>query len=427
MKALIVGSGGREHALAWKIARSPEVREVLCLPGNGGTATVGTNLAGSAESVDDIARAAREHAADLVVVGPEAPLVAGAVDGLRADRVAVFGPTAAAARLEGSKAFAKRFLERRGIPTAAFRAFDDVGAALAHVRERSTPMVVKADGLAAGKGVVVCRERAEAEAAVREMMVDRRFGAAGGTVVVEDCLVGEEASLLVLTDGRRFVPLCAAQDHKRVGDGDTGPNTGGMGAYVPAPVLGDALLGRVLDRIVAPSVAGMAEEGAVFTGCLYVGLMIVDGEPFVLEFNVRFGDPETQPLLAHLQDDLVPLLLGSARGELDERPPAWHPGATCCVVMAQQGYPGDYRKGAVIEGLGRAGALPDVVVFHAGTRRGPGGETLVSGGRVLGVTARGADLQGARTRAYEAVDLIRLDGAFCRRDIGNRGLGRAAG
>ena len=427
MKVLIVGSGGREHALAWKIARSSEVRQVLCLPGNGGTATVGANLDGSAESVDDIACAAREHRADLVVVGPEVPLVAGAVDRLRADGVAVFGPTAAAARLEGSKAFSKRFLERHGIPTAAFRAFDDAAAALAHVRERPAPMVVKADGLAAGKGVVVCRERPEAEAAVRELMVDRRFGAAGSTVVVEDCLVGEEASLLVLTDGRRFVPLRAAQDHKRVGDGDTGPNTGGMGAYVPAPVLDDALLGRVLDRIVAPSVSGMAVDGVPFAGCLYVGLMIVGGEPFVLEFNVRFGDPETQPLLVHLEDDLLPLLLGVARGELSERPPAWHAGATCCVVMAQQGYPGDYRQGAAIGGLDRAGALPDVVVFHAGTKRGPAGETLVAGGRVLGVTARGGDLAGARARAYEAVELIHWDGAFCRRDIGNRGLGRAAG
>ncbi|MBI5487069.1 MAG: phosphoribosylamine--glycine ligase [Deltaproteobacteria bacterium] len=427
MRVLIVGSGGREHALAWKISRSPLVREVLCLPGNGGTAALGRNLDGSAESVDDVVGAARRHRADLVVVGPEVPLVAGAVERLRSEGLAAFGPTAAAARLEGSKVFSKRFLERHGIPTAPFRAFDDAAAAFEHVRTRPVPLVVKADGLAAGKGVAVCTAREEAEAALREMMVERRFGAAGSTVVVEDCLAGEEASLLVLTDGKRFVPLCAAQDHKRVGDGDTGPNTGGMGAYVPAPVMGEALLGRVLDRIVAPSIAGMAKDGAPFAGCLYVGLMMVGGEPFVLEFNVRFGDPETQPLLVHLEDDLVPALLGVARGELDERALRWHEGSTCCVVMAQRGYPGDYRKGAVIEGLDRAGALPDVVVFHAGTRRDARGATVVSGGRVLGVTARGADLGAARARAYEAVDLLRWDGAFCRRDIGNRGLGRAAG
>ncbi|MBI5499212.1 MAG: phosphoribosylamine--glycine ligase [Deltaproteobacteria bacterium] len=427
MRVLIVGSGGREHALAWKIARSPLVREVLCLPGNGGTAALGTNLEGSADSVDDVLDAARRHRPDLVVVGPEAPLVAGAVDRLRAEGFSAFGPTAAAAQLEGSKVFSKRFLERHGIPTAPFRAFDDPAAALEHVRTRPVPLVVKADGLAAGKGVAVCTARDEAEAAIREMMIERRFGAAGSTVVIEDCLAGEEASLLVLTDGRRFVPLRAAQDHKRVGDGDTGPNTGGMGAYVPAPVMGDALFGRVLDRVVAPSIAGMAKDGAPFAGCLYVGLMIVGGEPFVLEFNVRFGDPETQPLLVHLEDDLVPALRGVALGALDERPLRWHAGATCCVVMAQRGYPGEYGKGAVIEGLERAGALPDVVVFHAGTRRDARGGTVVAGGRVLGVTARGSDLGAARARAYEAVDLLRWDGAFCRRDIGNRGLGRAAG
>jgi phosphoribosylamine--glycine ligase len=426
VRVLIVGAGGREHALAWKIARSPEVHDVLCLPGNGGTAGVGTNLPGAAEDVDLVLRAAAERQADLVVVGPEAPLVAGLADRLRAAKIPVFGPSAAAARLEGSKAFSKRFLERHGVPTAPFRVFDDFAAASAHVRERPLPMVVKADGLAAGKGVVVCRERSEAEGALREMMVERRFGEAGATVVVEDCLAGEEASLLVLTDGRRFVPLRAAQDHKRIGDGDTGPNTGGMGAYVPAPVLDDALLRKVVDRCVAPSVEGMARDGTPFAGCLYVGLMIVGGEPYVLEFNVRFGDPETQPLLVHLEEDLVPRLLGIARGELDDRPLRWHAGAACCVVMAQRGYPGDYGKGAVIAGLAEAAQLPDVVVFHAGTKRTERGDIVVAGGRVLGVTARGADLAAARAQAYAAVERIRWDGAYCRRDIGNRGLGRAA-
>jgi phosphoribosylamine--glycine ligase len=422
VRVLVIGSGGREHALAWKIARSPEVREVLCLPGNGGTARVGVNLGGSAEDVDAVARVAVERKVDLVVVGPEGPLVAGLVDRLQFLRIPAFGPSAPAAQLEGSKAFCKRFLARHGIPTAAFAVFDDPGAALDHVRTRPVPLVVKADGLAAGKGVVVCRERAEAEAALEEMMVERRFGAAGATVVIEDCLIGEEASLLVLTDGRNFVPLRAAQDHKRVGDGDTGPNTGGMGAYVPAPVLDDRRLDRVLDRIVAPTIAGMRDDGASFAGCLYVGLMFVGGDACVLEFNVRFGDPETQPLLMHLEEDVVPLLAGVARGELAPRPLRWHAGAACCVVMAQDGYPGEYRKGATISGLDEAERLPGVAVFHAGTKRDERGATIVAGGRVLGVTARGADLADARQRAYEAVGRIRWDGAFWRHDIGNRGL-----
>ena len=427
MRILVVGSGGREHALAWKLAQSPGLSGLCCLPGNGGTAALGTNLPGSPEDIDAVVRAAREHDVGLVVIGPEAPLVAGLADRLRAAGLPTFGPSAAAARLEGSKAFCKEFLARHGIPTAAFRVFDDPAAALDHLGRRPLPVVVKADGLAAGKGVVVCTERPAAEAAVREMLVERRFGAAGARVVLEDCLVGEEASLLVLTDGTRCVPLRAAQDHKRVGDGDRGPNTGGMGAYVPAPVLDERLLGRVLDRVVEPTVAGMRAEGAPFAGCLYVGLMIVDGEPFVLEYNVRFGDPETQPVLVHLADDLLPLLEGAARGVLPARAPAWHPGAACCVVLAQDGYPGQTRKGAAIEGLEQAGQVPGAVVFHAGTRRDGDGTVRVSGGRVLGVTARGADLGEARDRAYEAADRIRWDGKYCRRDIGRRGLDRPPG
>lgn len=427
MRILVVGSGGREHALAWKLAQSPALSGLCCLPGNGGTAALGANLPGSPEDIDAVVRAARERDVGLVVIGPEAPLAAGLADRLRAEGLPTFGPSAAAARLEGSKAFCKEFLARHGIPTAAFRVFDDPAAALEHLGRRPLPVVVKADGLAAGKGVVVCTERSAAEVAVREMLVERRFGAAGARVVLEDCLVGEEASLLVLTDGTRCVPLRAAQDHKRVGDGDRGPNTGGMGAYVPAPVLDERLLGRVFDRIVEPTVAGMRAEGAPFAGCLYVGLMIVDGEPFVLEYNVRFGDPETQPVLVHLADDLLPLLEGAARGALPVRAPAWHPGAACCVVLAQDGYPGEIRKGAAIEGLEEAARVPDAVVFHAGTRRDEDGVVRVAGGRVLGVTARGADLAQARDRAYEAADRIRWDGKYCRRDIGRRGLGRPLG
>jgi phosphoribosylamine--glycine ligase len=427
LRILVVGSGGREHALAWKLAQSPGLTQLGCLPGNGGTAALGVNLPGNPEDVEAVVGAARAQAADLVVIGPEAPLVAGLADRLRAAGIPAFGPSAAAARLEGSKAFCKEFLARHGIPTAAFRVFDDPAAALDHLQRRPVPVVVKADGLAAGKGVVVCAERSAAETAVREMLVDRRFGAAGARVVVEDCLVGEEASLLVLTDGTRCVPLRAAQDHKRVGDGDQGPNTGGMGAYVPAPVLDDRLLGKVLDRIVEPTVAGMRADGAPFAGCLYVGLMIVDGEPLVLEYNVRFGDPETQPVLVHLADDLLPLLEGAARGTLPTAEPSWHSGAACCVVLAQSGYPGEYRKGAAIEGLEEAGRVPGAVVFHAGTRRDPDGTVRVSGGRVLGVTARGAGLGEARDRAYEAVDRLRWDGKYCRRDIARRGLERAGG
>ncbi|NMC70633.1 MAG: phosphoribosylamine--glycine ligase [Myxococcales bacterium] len=427
MHILVVGSGGREHALAWKLAQSPALSALSCLPGNGGTAALGTSLPGSAGDVETVVRAARERRADLVVVGPEAPLVAGLADRLRAEGIPVFGPSAAAARLEGSKAFCKEFLARHGIPTAPFRVFDDPAAALDHIARRPVPVVVKADGLAADKGVVVCADRPAAETAVREMLVERRFGPAGARVVVEDCLVGEEASLLVITDGTRCVPLRAAQDHKRVGDGDRGPNTGGMGAYVPAPALDDRLLGRVLDRIVEPTVAGMRAEGTPFAGCLYVGLMLVAGEPYVLEFNVRFGDPETQPLLVHMADDLLPLLEGAARGDLSERAPAWHPGAACCVVLAQEGYPGEVRKGAAVEGLEAAARVPDAVVFHAGTVRDEAGVVRVAGGRVFGVTARGADLAQARERAYEAADAIRWEGKFCRRDIGLRGLGRRPG
>lgn len=424
MHVLVVGSGGREHALAWKLAQSPALNALSCLPGNGGTAGLGASLPGSAGDAEAVVRAARERHVDLVVVGPEAPLVAGLADRLRAEGILVFGPSAAAARLEGSKAFCKEFLARRGIPTAPFRVFDDPAAAIEHLAHRPMPVVVKADGLAAGKGVVVCADRLAAETAVREMLVERRFGAAGARVVLEDCLEGEEVSLLVITDGVRCVPLRPAQDHKRVGDGDRGPNTGGMGAYVPAPVLDDRLLGRVLDRIVEPTVAGMRAEGTPFVGCLYAGLMLVDGEPYVLEFNVRFGDPETQPILLHLADDLLPWLHGAARGSLPDRVPAWHPGAACCVVLAQEGYPGEVRKGAVIEGLEEAARVPDTVVFHAGTVRDEAGVVRVAGGRVLGVTSRGADLAQARARAYEAADRIRWEGKFCRRDIGLRGLGR---
>jgi phosphoribosylamine--glycine ligase len=427
LKVLVIGSGGREHALAWKIASSPARAEVICAPGNGGTAGLGVSVPVSADDVDALEVLAADRGVDLVVIGPEGPLVGGLADRLRARGIPVFGPGASGARLEGSKAFAKRFMARHGIPTAAFRVFEDPVEASAHVAERPLPMVVKADGLAAGKGVTVCRARSEATAAVREAMRDRRFGEAGASVVVEDCLEGEEASLLVVTDGRRFVTLRPAQDHKRVGDGDTGPNTGGMGAYCPAPVLDERRVSEVVDRVVEPTLAGLRADGIPFSGCLYVGLMMAGGESSVLEYNVRFGDPETQPVLAHLESDLVPLLLGAARGDLGGERPVWRAGSACCVVMAAQGYPGDVRRGDAIEGLGEAEAVPGVTVFHAGTRRDEAGRVLTAGGRVLGVIAVGSGLGEARDRAYAAVGRIRWPGAFHRTDISARGLGRVLG
>ncbi len=421
MRVMIVGSGAREHALAWRIRRGGGVSDLFCLPGNGGTASLASSVDVAAGDVEAVVAAAQEHRIDLVVVGPEAPLVGGLVDRLRQAGVSAFGPVAAAARLEGSKVYAKKFMERHGIPTAGFRVFDDAPEAAEHVRARAEPMVVKADGLAAGKGVYVCATRAEALRAIDDVMVRRVHGDAGRIVIVEDCLAGEEASLLVITDGRIAVPLEAAQDHKRVGDGDAGENTGGMGACAPAAVLGPALRDRVMDRVVLPAIAGMRAEGTPFTGCLYAGLMIAGGEPQVLEFNVRFGDPETQPLMHLMDDDILPFLDGAAGGRLDDRAPRWHPGAACCVVMAQEGYPGPYRKGDVITGVEDAERLEGVVVFHAGTRRDPDGRLVASGGRVLGVSGLGADLAEARRRAYAGVDRIRWSGAFCRRDIGSRG------
>ena len=425
MKVLVVGSGGREHALAWKIARSPRVEEVLAAPGSDGMEGVARCIPTvKASDLDGLEALAKAEAVDLVVVGPEDPLAAGLADRLRAAEVAVFGPSAAAAQLEASKTFAKEFMERYAIPTAAYRSFTSLNEAEDFVEKQGGPCVVKADGLAAGKGVVVCDGPDEARVALREMMGDRRFGNAGTRVVVEERLVGEEASYYAITDGERIVTLAAAQDHKRALDGDAGENTGGMGAYSPAPVVSKAVEERILEEVAVPAIRGMAADGHPYCGVLYIGLMIDEsGAPKVIEFNVRFGDPETQPLMLRMDGDLVPLLDGAARGELDETQVVTWGDAAVCVVLASGGYPRDYPTGIAIEGLDDAAMIEGVEIFHAGTKRGEKGfET--AGGRVLGVTARGFDVAEAQRRAYEAVERISFQGIHFRKDIGHRALER---
>ncbi len=423
MRVLIVGSGAREHALAWKLASSPLVDAVLTAPGNAGTARVGENVDVAADDVEGVVRLAVDRGVGLVVVGPEAPLVAGLVDALREAGVLAFGPTRAAARLEGSKGFSKDFMEAHGIPTAAYRVFDDAEAAKAWVRELGRPMVIKADGLAAGKGVIVADTVEQSLAGIDALMLERVRGDAGAAVVVEERLVGPEVSFHVVCDGVRAVPLAAAQDHKRLGDGDTGPNTGGMGAYSPPPMADAAFERAVMTDVVEPTLRGMAERGTPFTGVLFVGLMVVDGVPKVLEYNVRFGDPETEVLMARLEGDVAPLLLGAARGDLSGIELSWGAPAALCVVLASEGYPGSYPKGRVIGGLAEAGERAGVTIFEAGTRSmeaavGRPTSTVTSGGRVLCVTARGQSVAEAAERAYAAVDGISFDGMQHRRDIG---------
>jgi phosphoribosylamine--glycine ligase len=425
MRVLIVGSGGREHALAWKLAQSPRVAALFAAPGSDGIARVATCLPSvSVLDADALVRAASEQRVDLVVIGPEDPLAHGVSDRLRAARFATFGPSAAAARLEASKGFARAFMARHGIPHPRFEVCADLAAAERAVRARGGRCVVKADGLAAGKGVAVCASEAEALAALHETMGARRFGDSGARVVIEDVLVGEEASYHVVTDGERVVPFAPAQDHKRALDGDRGENTGGMGAYAPAPLVTDAVEKRVLEEIVHPTLRGMRAEGAPFSGVLYVGLMIdPSGAPSVVEFNCRFGDPETQVLVTQMDGDLLPLLDGAARGRLDESLRARGEGAAVCVVLASGGYPREFERGKPIRGLDAAEQVPGVVVFHAGTQK-VGDQFVTSGGRVLGVTARGNSFAEARSRAYAAAERIAFDGLHLRRDIGARALAR---
>ncbi|TXI50484.1 MAG: phosphoribosylamine--glycine ligase [Lysobacter sp.] len=428
MKVLVIGGGGREHALAWKLAQSPRVSEVLVAPGNAGTAFERKcrNADVSATDLDGLVALVRAENVAVTVVGPEGPLVAGVVDRFRAEGLRIFGPTAAAARLEGSKAFAKDFLARHGIPTAHYAVHTELDAALAYLREKGAPIVVKADGLAAGKGVIVATTLQEAEDAVRDMLAGNAFGSAGSRVVIEEFLDGEEASFISMVDGRTALPMATSQDHKRVGDGDTGPNTGGMGAYSPAPVVTPEVHARVMRQVVEPTVRGMAADGLPFTGFLYAGLMIdAQGAPKVIEFNVRFGDPETQPVMMRLRSDLLDLVDAAIDGRLHEVEADWDPRPSLGVVMAAEGYPGTPRLGDVIN-TWDAPDVDDTMVFHAGTRRN-GEHAVTTGGRVLCVCALGATVAEAQRTAYAEVAGISWPGEFHRHDIGWRAIARERG
>jgi len=427
-KVLVIGSGGREHALAWKLAQSPRVSEVIVAPGNAGTATEAKcrNAPVKVTDLDGLLQLARDEGVALTVVGPEVPLVAGVVDRFREAGLRIFGPTAAAAQLEGSKAYAKDFLARHGIPTAFYAVHTDVDAALAYIREKGAPIVVKADGLAAGKGVIVAMTLEEAEAAVRDMLSGNAFGDAGARVVIEEFLEGEEASFISMVDGSTALPMATSQDHKRVGDGDTGPNTGGMGAYSPAPVVTPEVHARIMREVVEPTVAGMAADGIPFTGFLYAGLMIDrNGAPKVIEFNVRFGDPETQPVMLRLQSDLVELVEAAIDGRLHEVQAQWDPRPSLGVVMAARPYPESPVTGDVIEGLDAVPA--DARVFHAGTALDTEGRVVSAGGRVLCVAALGDSVSDAQRRAYAGVAAIHWTNGFHRSDIGWRAIAREQG
>jgi len=422
MKVLVIGSGGREHALAWALSASSLVDALFAAPGNAGIAGEAQCVDMGADDIDAICAFAKSNAIDLVVIGPEGPLVAGLADRLEADGIAAFGPGAAAARLEGSKGFTKDICARYGIPTAAYGRFTETGPALDYLARVGAPIVVKADGLAAGKGVIMAETMAEAEAAIADMLEGNRFGAAGAEVVIEEWLGGEEASFFALVDGVTALPLASAQDHKRVGDADTGPNTGGMGAYSPAPVVTEAMAGRIMDQVIEPTMRAMADSGCPYKGVLYAGLMIAEGNPKLLEYNVRFGDPECQVLAMRLRSDLLPALLAARDGQLKHFDLRWRDEAALTVVMAAKGYPGAYEKGTEIRGIEAADAIPGVKVFHAGTAA-EGGKLLAVGGRVLNVTALAPTIAEAQVKAYEAVDAIDWADGFCRRDIGFRAVG----
>ncbi len=425
MNILLIGGGGREHALAWKIARSPALGRLYAAPGNAGIAAHADCLALDPMDSAAVIAFCRKAAIDLVVVGPEAPLVAGLVDALEAAGIAAFGPTAAAARLEGSKGFTKDLCARHGIPTAAYARFDDAAAARAHVRTQGLPIVIKADGLAAGKGVIIAEDLAAADAAI-DNMLGGGFGEAGQSLVIEEFLEGEEASFFALVAGESVLPLAGAQDHKRAFDGDRGPNTGGMGAYSPAPVLDAAMADRVMETIIRPTACALAAAGTPYRGVLYAGLMITPEGPKLIEYNVRFGDPECQVLMMRLAGDLVPALVATAAGDLGGVALDWRDAVALTVVMASRGYPGPYEKGSVIRGLEALADDPDLVVFHAGTTRDADGTLRAAGGRVLDVTARAPSVAEARARVYDAIARIDWPQGFCRRDIGWRALERDA-
>jgi phosphoribosylamine--glycine ligase len=421
MKVLVVGGGGREHALVWKIAQSSKVSNVYCAPGNAGISELAEIVPIKANDLKGLLDFALKAKIDLTVVGPEDPLTLGIVDLFESKGLSIFGSNRKAAEIEGSKAFAKEVMKKYHIPTASFMTFENPKEAIAYIRKQGVPIVVKADGLAAGKGVMVCKTVEEAIRSVEQIMVEKMFGEAGKRVVVEECLTGEEASYIAFTDGKSILPMASCQDHKPIFDGDEGPNTGGMGAYSPAPVVTDEVHQQIMEKILRPMIQGMWEEGRPYRGVLYAGLMIKDGQPKVLEFNARFGDPETQPVLMRMRGDIVPILEACMKGTLSQCQIEWDERAAVCVVMASKGYPGDYEKGKAIKGLQEVSRMKDVVVFHAGTASKEG-QIVTNGGRVLGVTGLGEDIPRAIKKSYEAVKKISWDGVHYRTDIGQKAL-----
>lgn len=421
MKVLVVGGGGREHALVWKIAQSPKVTKVYCAPGNAGISEQATIVPIRANDLNGLLEFASKEKVDLTVVGPEEPLTKGIVDLFESKGLSIFGSSQRAAEIEGSKAFAKEMMRKYGVPTATCKIFEGREEAIAYIRKQGAPIVVKADGLAAGKGVIICKTVEEAIQSIEQIMVKKVFGQAGNRVVIEECLTGEEASYIAFTDGKVILPMASSQDHKQIFDGDQGPNTGGMGAYSPAPVVTEEVHERILEKILRPIIQGMGDEGRPYKGVLYAGLMIRDGHPKVLEFNARFGDPETQPVLMRMKGDIIPILEACIKGNLSQCQIEWDGRASVCVVMASKGYPGDYEKGKTIEGLKEVSRMEDVFVFHAGTAF-KDGQVITSGGRVLGVTGLGEDIPRAIERTYQAVKKICWEGVHYRTDIGQKAL-----
>lgn len=426
MKILVIGGGGREHCLAWKINQSPLVDKIYCAPGNGGTSLIAENIDIKASDIDALFDFAKEEKIDLTVVGPEAPLVAGIVDRFESGGLKIFGPCKRLAQLEGSKVFAKEIMKKFGIPTADFAVFTSPVEAKKYIDEKGASIVIKADGLAAGKGVIVAQSIKEAKEAVDTIMVDKKFGSAGERIVIEDCLVGEEASILIFTDGVNIIPLVSSQDHKRVFDNDKGPNTGGMGAYSPAPVVTEAVFNKIIKRIFIPLIEGLGSDGLIYKGMLYAGLMIKDEEPYVLEFNVRFGDPEIQAILPKLRSDLVEVMIKTVEGKLEDVTLSWDDRFCLCVVLSSGGYPGKYEKGKEIKGLKKVLSLEDIFVFHAGTKlvtsNFPSPAFVTSGGRVLNVVGLASSLPEAQKKVYQAIEHIYFEGMHYRRDIGNKAL-----
>lgn len=421
MKVLVVGGGGREHSLVWKLQQSPKVTKIYCAPGNAGISELAECIDIQADNIEALLDFVKYEWIDLTVVGPEVPLAAGIVDAFIKEERRIFGPDSTGAQLEGSKQFAKDFMQKYGIPTAEYRAFSSYQPAEEYIRLKGAPIVLKADGLAAGKGVIIAQTVDEAVKALKLIMKDKAFGDAGSRVVIEQCLKGEEASFMIVTDGKTVVPLATSQDHKRIFDGDKGPNTGGMGAYSPAPVVNESLRAEIMDSIIAPVMKGLTKERINFRGVIYVGVMVCEGKPYVLEFNVRFGDPEAQPILMRLESDLFELLKATAEGRLADVKVTWKEDAAVCVVLSSRGYPGSYDKGDVITGLDEFKGRDDVVIFHAGTKL-KGHNIVTSGGRVLGVTALGNDIVTAKRNAYKAIDKISYNGMHYRKDIADKAI-----